>query len=76
MKRISFRKIYNEPELGEIPYAIISFRKFEHRVSYKEIGLMRHTRFVNQYEKWLTIDLWIIILTFSWLTKYKKAGDK
>ena len=75
---IKFRKIYSEPKEGEENNSIIAYAKRAEIITTKEVeydpcctSTQTHYQFVNQYRKWLAIDLWIVKLFFDWKTKYK-----
>ena len=75
---IKFRKFYSEPNEGEENSSIIAYAKRAEIVTRKEVefhpcitSTQTHYEFVNQYHKWLAIDLWIVKLLFEWRTKYK-----
>ena len=79
MNMIKFRKLYQEPKEGEQNNAIIAYAKRPDIITRKECeynpcftSTQTHYDFVNQYRKWLAIDLWIIQLFFDWKTKYKQ----
>ena len=76
---ITFRKLYSEPKEGEENNSIIAYAKRADIVTDKKYefdpcstSTETHYTFVNQYRKWLAIDLWVVKLLFDWKTKYKE----
>jgi hypothetical protein len=76
---IKFRKIFQIYEEGEEINSIIAYRKFPYIVTRKEIkhdqyvtSTNLHYDFVNQYQKYLFIDLYLFCLSFRWKTKFKE----
>lgn len=63
---IRFRKLYQKLEEGWENNAIIAYAK---RPSY--ISVVNNKEVVEQYVKFLAIDLWVVRLSFRWKTKYK-----
>lgn len=76
---IRFRKLFSSPKRGESAEAIVCYAKHPETITMKEVEYdldvpsnQTYYEFVNQYRKFLQIDLWIVILLFVWKTKYRE----
>jgi hypothetical protein len=78
MKEIRFRKLYQEPKEGEMPFAIIAYNKIPHIVKTCSDDYIKdwtcsdpywNNHYIAQYKKYLKLDLWLFTLYFEWFTK-------
>ncbi len=70
-KKITFRKIYQRLNEGEAINAIIGYQcsPWVMRTNIITDFTADNQAYVSQYKKYLHIDLYFVVLQFSWLTK-------
>lgn len=83
-KSLKIKSLYSSLEEGEYANSIISYTKNPYLISYRDVPVdlssikagevvrLNEVEKVTQYKKYLVIDLWLVVIRLSWLTKIKE----